>query len=115
MDGVYQPIEVEHLAEDTLQGHSDVLDPDIRWHGGRLEWYDPGTGRHIVTLDDKRTTRQQAEARNCDSRKNCDDCAAARGIRLLCLSPWNRAHRGLIERRYDLAAEDSGINSSINA
>ena len=38
MERVYQPIKIEHLAEDTLQGHSDVLDPDIRWHGGRLEW-----------------------------------------------------------------------------
>ena len=63
MDGVYRPIPVEQLAEDTLQGHSDVLDLDIRWHDGRLEWYDPETGRHIVTLDDERAARIQAESR----------------------------------------------------
>ena len=64
VDGVYEPIEIERLSEDTLQGHSDVLDLDIRWHDGRLEWYDHGTGRHIVTFDDERAARLRAEARN---------------------------------------------------
>ena len=64
MDGVYEPIEIERLSEDTLQGHSGVLDLDIRWHEGRLEWYDPETGRHIATFDDERAARIQAEARN---------------------------------------------------
>ena len=71
MDGAYEPIGIERLSEDTLQGHSDVLDLDIRWHEGRLEWYDPETGRHIVNFDDERaradderTARLQAEARN---------------------------------------------------
>ena len=64
VDGVYEPIGIESLSEDTLQGHSDVLGLDIRWHDGRLEWYDPETGRHIVNFDDERTARLQAEARN---------------------------------------------------
>ena len=61
--GVYEPIEIERLSEDTLQGHSDVLDLDIRWYAGRLEWYDPETGRHIATFDDERAARMQAETR----------------------------------------------------
>ena len=47
-----------------------MLDLDIRWHEGRLEWYDPETGRHIATFDDERAradneraARIQAEAR----------------------------------------------------
>ena len=63
VDGVYEAIEIERLSEDTLQGHSDVLALDIRWHDGRLEWYDPATGRHIVTLDAERAARTTAEAR----------------------------------------------------
>ena len=63
MDGVYEPIEIERLSEDTLKGHSDVLGLDIRWHDGQLEWYDPETDRHIVTLDDERAARIQAETR----------------------------------------------------
>ena len=36
--GVYEPVEVEKNAEGNLQGHSDVLDLDIQWQDGRLEW-----------------------------------------------------------------------------
>ena len=61
VDGVYRPMRIEQISEDTLQGHSALLDLSIRWHGGRLEWYDPATGRHIVTLDDEQASRIQAE------------------------------------------------------
>lgn len=62
VDGVYEPIEVERVAEDILQGHSDVPDLDIRWNDGRPEWYDSETGRHIATLSDERAVRLHAEA-----------------------------------------------------
>ena len=61
--GVYLPIPIEQLAEDILQGRSDVLGLDIRWRSRNLEWHDPLTGRHIVTLDDERAARIQAETR----------------------------------------------------
>ena len=74
VNGVYEPIEIEQVAEDILQGHSDVLGLDIRWHDGHLEWYDPQTGRHIVTLDDERdradderVARIEAETRAADA------------------------------------------------
>lgn len=63
VDGEYQPIEIEQLSEDVLQGYSEVLDLYIRWNAGRLEWYDPATGRHIPTFDDEREARMQAENR----------------------------------------------------
>ena len=63
LDGMYEPIEIANLAGDILQGHSDVLDLDIRWHDSRLEWYDPVTGRHIATFDNERAARIQAETR----------------------------------------------------
>ena len=64
VEGEYRPIEIASLAGDILQGRSDVLNLDIRWHDGRLEWYDPGTGRHIPTFDDERTRADSArEAR----------------------------------------------------
>ena len=61
--GVYEPIPIERVSEGILQGYSAVLDLNIRWHDGQLEWYDPATGRHIVTFDDEREARLQAEAR----------------------------------------------------
>ncbi len=63
LGGEYAPITIERLSEDTLQGRSDVLGLDLRWHEGRLEWHDPATGRHIVTFDDEREARIQAESR----------------------------------------------------
>ena len=67
-DGEYRSIPIEHVSEDTVQGRSEVLDLDIRWSAGRLEWYDPSTGRHIVTLDDERAARTTAESRADDER-----------------------------------------------
>ena len=63
VDGVFEPVEISNLAGDILQGHSDVLDLDIRWHDGRLEWHDPVTGPHIATFDNERAARIQAETR----------------------------------------------------
>ena len=70
VDGEYRPMPIERLSEDVLQSYSDVLGLNIRWHDGCLEWYDPATGRHIVTFDDERARadderagRIQAEAR----------------------------------------------------
>ena len=60
--GSYEPIEVERVSEDTWQGHSEVLGLDIRWSSGQLEWRDPSTGQRIVTLDDERAARIQAES-----------------------------------------------------
>ena len=77
VDGVYDPIEIEQLAGDILQGRSDVLNLDLRWHDGLLEWYDPETGRHIATFDDERAARIQAETR-VESAEARADTAEAR-------------------------------------
>lgn len=63
VDGVYQPIAIEELAEDILQGHSRVLNLDLCWEQGQLKWYDPETGRHIATYDDQVARADRAEVR----------------------------------------------------
>ena len=78
VDGEYEPIEIERLSEDTLQGHSDVLDLDIRWHDGRLEWYDPETGRHIATFDDERARADDERVARVKAEARVDDERAAR-------------------------------------
>ena len=69
VEGEYRPIEVVNLAGDTLQGRSDVLGLDIRWHDGQLEWYDPGTGRHIATFDDERARADDERVRADNERE----------------------------------------------
>ena len=59
----YQPITIEQLPEGSLQGHSEILNLDLRWENGQLGWYDPNTGQHIPTLDDAEDRADTAEAR----------------------------------------------------
>ena len=68
--GQYEPIHIDELPDGSLQGHSVVLNVDLRWVGGQLHWYDPATGRHIATFDSERAraeaervSRLQAESR----------------------------------------------------
>ena len=63
VDGQYQPITVDELADDILQGFSAALNLYLRWERGQLGWYDPATGRHIATFEEERTARLQAEGR----------------------------------------------------
>lgn len=70
VNGEYEPIDIEQVQEGILQGYSAVLNLYIRWEHGQLAWYDPATGRHILTYDDQRERadsererRLRAEAR----------------------------------------------------
>ena len=63
VDGEYQPIAIEELAEGVLQGYSEVLNLHIRWERGQLRWHDPATGLHIATFEDERARADGAEAR----------------------------------------------------
>ena len=59
VDGEYRPIPIEQIADGILQGYSEVLNLHLRWENGQLKWYDPETGRHIVTFEDEREARLQ--------------------------------------------------------
>ncbi|MCE2499888.1 MAG: Uma2 family endonuclease, partial [Dehalococcoidia bacterium] len=63
VNGVYVPILIEELPDGSLQGYSPVLNLNIRWENGQLAWYDPDTGRHILTYEDQRERADAAEAR----------------------------------------------------
>ena len=62
-DGQYDPIQIDELPDGSLQGHSDILNLDLRWTDGQLVWYDPATGEPIVSLESEHEARVQAEAR----------------------------------------------------
>ena len=53
----YEPIQLEDLSPDVVQGRSDVLNLILRWDNGDLHWIDPATNRHIPTFDDEREGR----------------------------------------------------------
>ena len=63
VEGEYQPFPIEPLPDGVLRGYSPVLDLYLRWELGRLQWHDPATGRHIVTMADERSRAERvAEA-----------------------------------------------------
>ena len=77
VNGVYQPMPIEQLDDETWQGHSDVLNLDLRWERGQLGWYDPNTGRHITTFDDE-TARADNERVRAETERARADNAEAR-------------------------------------
>ncbi|MCY4558017.1 MAG: Uma2 family endonuclease [Chloroflexi bacterium] len=69
-DGRYEPITIDELPDGSLQGHSAVLNVNLRWTSGQLGWHDPNTGEHVPTMESERAAlaqeqqaRAQAEAR----------------------------------------------------
>ena len=67
VNGVYEPISIDRVDDETWEGRSDVLNLDLRWEQGQLGWYDPGTGRHVVRLSDERARADNAEVRADDA------------------------------------------------
>ena len=63
VDGEYQPLPIETLEGGALQGFSAALNLFLRWENGQLGWYDPATGRHIVTFEDERARAEQERIR----------------------------------------------------
>ena len=61
VEGRYEPIPIQELADGVLQGHSTALGLLIRWDHGTLEWWDPETEAPIPTFETEREGRLEAE------------------------------------------------------
>ena len=51
------------MDDGNLEGYSAALNLNLRWEGGELVFYDPATGRRIVTLEDERVRADNERAR----------------------------------------------------
>ena len=76
VNGIYRPIPIELLDDESWQGHSDVLNLNLRWEHGELGWYDPNTGLHITRLEDERARADNAEVRAESERGRADNAEA---------------------------------------
>ena len=64
VDGRYEPIAIQEVEQEVLQGYSAVLGLFVRWERGELRWYDPETGQEIPTFEQEREGRlAEREAR----------------------------------------------------
>ena len=57
VDGSYQPVEITEVEPGHFHGQSDALGIDLCWNHGNLRWYDPVSGRHLMTLAEEREAR----------------------------------------------------------
>ena len=72
VDGVYEPIAIEELADGMLQGYSTELNLYLRWEQGQLRLHDPATGLHIATFESERARADSAETRADSERTRAD-------------------------------------------
>ena len=63
LEGEYVPIPTDELPDGNLQGYSAALDLYLRWESGRLVFYDPATGKRVLTYKDQLARANAAEAR----------------------------------------------------
>ena len=56
-DGEYQPVEIREIEPDHLHGHSNILNLDACWHQGKLRWFDPSSGEHLLMVDEELDAR----------------------------------------------------------
>ena len=77
VDGQYEPIGIDELADGVLQGYSEALNLHLRWENGHLGWYDPTTGQHIATLESE-LVRAESEQARADNERDRADAAEAR-------------------------------------
>ena len=54
------PSKLSSSGETTYRGHSAVLGLDLCWEDGQLRWYDPASGRYLLTYDEEAEGRLQA-------------------------------------------------------
>ncbi len=61
VNGKYQPFPIATLEDGALEGYSPALNIFIRWERGELRWYDPNTGRHLLTIEEAQARIRQLE------------------------------------------------------
>ena len=70
--GDYQPIEVVQFGESSYPGHSAVLGLDLCWEDGHLRWYDPASGRYLLTYDEEAEGRLAEAGRRLAAERERD-------------------------------------------
>ena len=84
VNDAYEPLPIDDLAEDILQGHSAALNLNLRWEQGQLGLYIPATGRHIATFagERARADREQAARSKAEAQARINETALTGSRRL---------------------------------
>ena len=63
VDGRYEPIAIEEVADGVLRGYSDILRLFVCWEDGELRFMDPETSQYLPTHHESEARADAAEAR----------------------------------------------------
>ena len=63
VDGVYQRLELRRESSDEVWAHSDVLDLDLWWTGGKLQFWDPMAGNWLLSHEEAQARADEEYAR----------------------------------------------------
>ena len=102
--GRYEPMPIKTISDGVLQGHSPVLNVNLRWDHGELMFYDPATGLPIPSRESERQGRLEAEAREESQRQGRLEAEASRDSAQRALAAAEARVRELEER---LRSQDS--------
>ncbi len=91
VDGEYRRFDIRSESDERVWSHSEALNMDLWWVEGELRFWDPVSGRWLLSQDEERAGRLEAEAR-------ADDESKARRIESA------RAERAEAERDSEAAA-----------
>ena len=61
VDGQYRELDMYHEADGSVWGHSPTLNLELRWEEGRLNFYDPVSGRKLKNMAETQEARESAE------------------------------------------------------
>ena len=78
VDGVYEPIVIDRMAEDRLRGYSEALGLYVCWEDGSLRFFDPGTESYLRSHEEDMARATSAEARAGTAEARARDEEAAR-------------------------------------
>ncbi len=78
VEGEYEPLALEELSADAVQGYSAALDLHLRWERGELVFVDPATERRILSYEDQRLRADEETAARIRAEAQLDQEEAAR-------------------------------------
>ncbi|MCY4653433.1 MAG: Uma2 family endonuclease [Dehalococcoidia bacterium] len=82
IDGVYQPIPLQHESDGTIWGHSETLGLDIYWQDKKLRIKDPGTGEFFPEYNDAMEERDSALIERDTALNERDDATRQRDLEI---------------------------------
>ena len=76
VDGEYQRIEMRRESSDEVWAHSDVLDLDLWWTGGKLQFWDPMAGNWLLSHEEAQARADEEYVRAEEAHVRAEEAQA---------------------------------------